>query len=445
MSETSRAAPSPTSAVRGHVVTLAGDPFAAGSDHVLVDVPDGLVLCADGRITEVGPYGALREMVPDGLRVEHYPGCVISAGFIDTHCHYVQTEIIAAFGGQLVDRSSTHTFVEEQRFADPEYAAAVASLFFDQLLANGTTTAATFCATYPASVDAFFTEATRRNMRMIGGKVLMDRNAPDGLLDNAALGCADSRALIERWHGQGRNLYAITPRSAPTSTPEQLGAAGDLWKCHPNVYVHTHVAEHLAEVSLVRSLFPERSGYLDVYDHYGLLGRRTVLAHGVHLTAAERRRCHETGAAISHCPGSNLFLGTGLFHVHRATDPEHPIHVGLGTDVGAGTSFSLLSTMNEACKVATLNARPLDPVKVFYLATLGGARALDLDDRIGSLALGKEADLVVLDPRATSLLAHRSSRVESVEELLFVLLTMGDDRAVRATYVAGELAHARPS
>ncbi|MEQ3550199.1 guanine deaminase [Pseudonocardia nematodicida] len=430
-------------AIRGHVVTLTGDPFLEGSENVLVDEPDGLVLIEDGLITGVGPYPALRDRVPDGVEVAHHPGSLITAGFVDTHVHYVQTEIVAAFGAQLIDWLNTYTFVEEQRFADPAHAAAVATSFFDQLVLNGTTTALTFCATYPASVEAFFAEATRRNMRMIGGKVLMDRNAPDGLLDTAEQGARDSEELLRRWDGTGRNHYAITPRFAPTSTPEQLAAAGELWKSHPDAFVHTHVSENRGEISWVRSLFPERDGYLDVYDHYGLLGRRAVLAHGVHLTGQERRRCHDTGTAIAHCPTSNLFLGSGLFHVRQAKDPHHPVHVGLGTDIGAGTSFSLLNTMGEAYKVAELNSYPLDAVKAFHLATLGGAEALDLAGHIGSVAVGKEADLVVLDPRATALMAERSARAGSVQELMFVLAVLGDDRAVEATYVAGELAHSR--
>jgi guanine deaminase len=357
--------------------------------------------------------------------------------------HYVQTGIIGAYGSQLIDWLNHYTFIEEQRFADKAHADDVARLFFDQLMANGTTTAATFCAMYPESVDAFFEESQRRGTRMIGGKVLMDRNAPDGLLDTAQTGYDDSKALIEKWHDNGRNMYAITPRFAPTSTPEQLEIAGELLKESPGTFMHTHVSENVGEIQWVQSLFPERAGYLDVYDHYDLLRRRSVLAHGVHLTERERARVHETGAAVSHCPTSNLFLGSGLFHVHDAKDPKRPMYVGLGTDIGAGTSFSLLATMNEAYKVAELNNYPMNSVKSFYLATLGGAEALDLADKIGSLNVGKEADFVVLDPKSTPLLDYRSSRAESTEELMFVLSIMADDRAVAATYVAGEPAYTR--
>lgn len=434
---------SAVTAVRGPLIRFRNDPFLTGREDAFVYESDGLLICENGVVTAVGDHAALAERLPQDVRPVHYPDHVISAGFIDTHIHYVQTGIIAAFGSQLIDWLNHYTFVEEQRFSDAAYARRIASAFCDELLRNGTTTALTFCAVYPGSVDALFEEASARNMRVAAGKVLMDRNAPDALLDTAQSGYDDSKALLERWHGRGRNLYAITPRFAPTSTPEQLEAAGALRREHPEALMHTHVSENTGEISWVRSLFPDRRGYLDVYDHYGLLGPGAVLAHGVHLTGNERGRCSETGTAVSHCPTSNLFLGSGLFHVHDAKDPRRPIHVGLGTDIGAGTSFSLLSTMNEAYKVAELSNYPLDSVKAFYLATLGGAQAMGIADKVGSLEPGSEADFVVLDPRATPVLAQRTARVEDIEELLFVLAVMGDDRAVRATYVGGALAHDR--
>lgn len=394
-------------------------------------------------ITAFGPYDQCKDQVPEGVEIRHYTNHLICAGFIDTHIHYVQTGIIGAFGDQLIDWLNNYTFVEEQRFADKDHATAVAEVFFDQLLSNGTTTAVTFAAVYPSSADAFFEESMRRGTRMIGGKVMMDRNAPHELLDTPQSSYDASKDLIGRWHGTGRNLYAITPRFAPTSTPEQLEMAGQLRREHPDVYVHTHVSENVNEIRWVRSLFPGRTGYLDVYDYYGLLGPRTVLAHGVHLTAKERRRVYSTGSMVAHCPTSNLFLGSGLFHVHDAKDSQFPMNVGLGTDIGAGTSFSLLATMNEAYKVAELNNYPMNALKSFYLATLGGAAGLHLEDRIGSLDVGKEADFVVLDPSATPVLQYRSERAESTEELMFVLSIMGDDRTVAATYVAGEPAYER--
>lgn len=428
-------------AIRGHIVTVTGDPFL--NSDVLVEYTDGLIMVEGGIITAVGPYAELKQQLPDGAHVDHHPDGIITSGFIDTHIHYVQTGIIAAFGAQLIDWLNTYTFVAEQKFADKAFAASVSSLFFDQLLANGTTTALTFCAVYPDSVDAFFEEATRRNMRMAGGKVMMNRNAPDALLDTTQSSYDDSKALIERWHGKGRLQYAVTPRFAPTSTPDQLEAAGILLKEHPGTLMHTHVSENLGEISWVRSLFPEADGYLDVYDRAGLLQPGAVLAHGVHLTSHERLRVHETGSAVSHCPTSNLFLGSGLFHVHQAKNHTHPMKVGLGTDIGAGTSFSMLATMNEAYKVAQLTQYPLDAVKMLYLATLGSADALGFSDRIGSIEVGKEADLVVLDTKATPLLEYRSAQVESLDEQLFVLAVMGDDRVIQTTYIAGDVAYSR--
>jgi len=435
--------PAAPRAIRGHIVTTVADPFLVGDDPAIVEYADGLVVVENGLITAVGAYTDLASSLAPDAVVDDHRGRIISAGFIDTHVHYVQTGIIGAFGAQLIDWLNTYTFVEEQHFADKAHAAAVASVFFDALLRNGTTTALTFAAVYPASVDAFFEESVRRGTRMVGGKVLMDRNAPDALLDTPETAYSDSTELIRRWHGTGRNLYAVTPRFAPTSTPAQLEAAATLLRENPGTLMHTHVSENLGEIAWVRSLFPEADGYLDVYDRAGLLQPGAVLAHGVHLTAHERMRIVETGSAVSHCPTSNLFLGSGLFHIHQAKNPHHDMKVGLGTDIGAGTSFSILSTMNEAYKVAQLTQYPLDAAKMFYLATLGGAQALGLDDRIGSIEVGKEADLVVLDPAATELLAFRSARVTSLEEQLFVLATMGDDRTVATTYIAGSPAYIR--
>jgi guanine deaminase len=280
-------------------------------------------------------------------------------------------------------------------------------------------------------------------MRLIAGKVLMDRNAPRALTDTAQSGYDQSKALIDKWHGRGRALYAITPRFAATSTPAQLELAGALWRERPGTFVHSHIAENRDEIAWVAELFPQRRDYLDVYAHYGLTGRRAVLAHGVHLGEDDFARCHASGTALAHCPSSNLFLGSGLFPLRRARDPRRPVEVGLATDIGAGTSFSLLATMSEAYKVAQLQGDPIGVVEAFFLATLGGARALALDDRIGTLAPGREADIVVLDPRATPLIAFRNTRARSITETLAVLATLADDRVVRATYVAGKLAHAR--
>ena len=431
------------SALRGTLVFCRDDPFLTDRSNAFVHEPDGLVICRDGLIEQVGPFASRKERLPADVTITDYSGCLISPGFIDTHVHYVQTGVIGAQGKQLLDWLETYTFVAEQAFADEAVARETARVFCDELVRNGTTTALVFCSVHAGSVDALFEEAERRNLRLIAGKVLMDREAPAALTDTARSGYDQSKALIAKWHGRGRCLYAITPRFAVTSTPEQLELAGSLWLEHPEVFVQTHIAENLAEIARVRDLFPDRRDYLDVYDHYGLTGRRAVLAHGVHFGESEFARCHDSGTAIAHCPTSNTFLGSGLFAMRQARDPRRPVQVGLGTDIGGGTSFSLLATMGEAYKVAQLRGRPIDAVETFYLATLGGARALALDDKLGTLAPGHEADLVVLDPNATPLLAFRNSRARSIEDILAVLTTLGDDRAVRATYVAGEMAHVR--
>jgi guanine deaminase len=431
----------PVFGVRGHAISFSGDPFL--SEDAMIDVEDALIVCCDGRVVAFGPYAQTRGELPEEARITHHERMLLCAGFVDAHVHYVQTRIAGAPGERLIGWLERYAFAEEQRFGKRAYANAVARLFFDAMLASGTTTACVFCATHPSSVDAFFEESVRRGTRMIAGKTLMDRDAPGALLDTPQGGCEQSRDLIGRWHGRGRNLYAIAPRSALTSSSEQLEAAGALWAASPGTYVHTHISENLKEIERVGSLFPDASGYLDIYDRRGLLGPRAVLAHGVHLTEPERERLQESGAALAHCPTSNLFLGSGLFDMRAAKDPSRPLKVGLGSDIGAGTSLSLLTTMNEAYKVGALQANHLTAAQLFYLATLGGAQAVCLEEEIGSIAVGKEADFVVLDPRATPLLRARSERVESTEELLFALALLGDERAVAATYVGGRLAYER--
>ena len=429
-------------ALRGTIVTCRDDPFLTDPAQAFTVEADGIVVCGAGRVTAVGPARELLSTVPPGS-VDDHSGCLIVPGFIDTHVHYVQTGMIASYGEQLLDWLERYAFPAEMAFADPAHAAAMAKLFCDELLRNGTTTALVFCAVYPQSVDALFAEAERRGMRIAAGKVLMDRNAPEQLRDSAQRGYDDSKALIARWHGHARSLYAITPRFAGTSTPAQLEAAGALWREHQDVLVHSHISENTREIEWTAALYPERKDYLDIYDHYGLIGRRAVLAHGVHLSEDELCRCHESGTALAHCPTSNLFLGSGLFRIAAVKDPRRPVQVGLGTDVGGGTSFSLLATMGAAYEIAQLGSRTLSAREAFYLATLGGARALALDDKIGMIAPGYEADFAVLDPNATPLLKLRNERAESTEDQLFALMMLGDDRAVAATYVAGQRAYER--
>lgn len=425
-------------AVRGNLLYFIGDPFYQDVDKCMVYEPDGILVLKDGLIHDVGPARKILPSLDPSIKVTLYPDRLIMPGFIDTHTHYVQMEIMASFGNQLIDWLEEYTFVAEQKFHDKAYADKIADKFCDQLLRNGTTTAAVFCATYPQSVDALFEQAESRNMRMIAGKVMMDQNAPQALLDTAETSYEQSRALIEKWHGVGRASYCITPRFAPTSSAAQLQAAGTLKKEFPTVHVQSHISENKAEIDWVRKLFPHCTDYLDVYDRFGLLGDRTILAHGIHLTQSERQRLSETGTALSHCPTSNLFLGSGLLDIGQILEVNMPVKLGIGTDVGAGTSFSLLQTLGEAYKVSQLSGQPMSAPQAFYLATLGGARALNIADHVGSFKKGHEADFVVLNINATDLMALRASHADSIEDLLFILMIMGDDRAVEATYIAGQ-------
>ncbi len=431
----------PAKAYRAALLHSLGDPAEVGIEASYEYFADGLLVVENGLITAVGPAPELLAQLPSDVVVEHYPHGLITPGFVDTHIHFPQTGMVGAYGEQLLDWLNNYTFPCESQFADSAHAETVAEIFLDELLRNGTTTALVFASVHPESVEALFAAAHKRDLRLIAGKVLMDRNAPDYLTDTADSGYQQSKALIERWHGKGRLHYAVTPRFAPTSSPAQLTLAGQLLQEYPDLYLQTHLSENLKEIEWVKALFPERKNYLDVYDHYQLLGERSVLAHGVHLCDEECQRLAETGSAIAFCPTSNLFLGSGLFNLPQAE--RFKVNVGLGTDVGGGTSFSLLQTLNEAYKVMQLQGHKLDPFKSFYLATLGGARALRLQDRIGTLQPGRDADFVVLDYHATPLLKYRISQARDFAEVLFVLLTLGDDRTVERTYAAGGLVHQR--
>ncbi|WP_417604902.1 guanine deaminase [Oceanimonas baumannii] len=428
-------------AYRAAILYSLGDPARVGLDHSFAWHEDGVLVVADGHIQDVGPAPEVLDRLPEGTQVITLKNRLITPGFIDTHIHFPQTEMIASYGDQLLDWLNNYTFPEERKFADEAHAARVAGVFLDELLRNGTTTAMVFGTVHKQAVDAFFTESARRNTRMIAGKVMMDRNAPEFLLDTAASSYADSRELIERWHKQGRQLYAVTPRFAPTSTAEQLTEAGRLMSEYDDLYMQTHLSENKQEIAWVKSLFPEQKGYLDVYDHFGLLGERSVFAHAVHLEQEESERMGATGSVISHCPTSNLFLGSGLFDLPSAE--QHQIRVGLGTDVGAGTSFSMLQTINEAYKIQQLRQHKLHPLKAFYLATLGGAESLSLDDKLGNLLPGKEADFLVVDLEATPLMKARIQNTQNLYEKLFVLMMLGDDRVIAETYVYGKCQHRR--
>jgi guanine deaminase len=431
-------------AIRGPVLTYTGDPFRSGLESTMVYEPDAIVAMEGGVIRHFGPAGVIEPLLPPGTAVTNYgKDSLISAGFIDSHVHYPQTPMIAAYGEQLLDWLNTYTFPVERQYSDKDFARSVARVFLRESLKNGITTACVYCTVYPQSVDALFEEAETLGMRLAAGKVMMDRNAPEYLRDTPQQGYDESRALIAKWHNRGRLMYAITPRFAATSSREQLEMTGALCREHPDCFMQTHVSENVREVDWIRELFPERSGYLDVYDHYSLCRPRAVFGHGVHLTDDEMQVMHRTGSAIAHCPTSNFFLGSGFLNIARAVRHDRPVRVGLGTDIGAGTSFSILATLNEAYKAAQLNGYALSARHAYYVATRGTAHAMYLDDRIGSIAPGMEADLVVLDMKSTSLIDYRMQFAKELEEALFIQMMLGDDRAVQATYVAGELVYAR--
>ncbi len=399
---------------------------------------DGILCVVGDKVEEAGPADAILRRLPTDVELVDHSGRLIMPGFVDTHIHYPQVDVIASYGAQLLDWLTDYTFPAEARLADQAVARETASFFLDELLRNGTTTALVFATVHPHSADAIFEAARSRGMRLIAGKVLMDRHCPESLRDSAESGYRDSKVLIEKWHGVDRLSYAITPRFAVTSSDGQLAAAGRLAAEHPEVYVHTHLAENTKEVAWVRELFPERRSYLDVYDHAGLVRQRSVYAHCIHLDDADRQRIGESGAAAAFCPTSNLFLGSGLFDLAAAD--SHGIRTGIGTDVGGGTSFNIPRTLGEAYKVLQLRGQTLTPRRAFYLATLGGARALYLDDRIGNFEPGKEADFVIMDPDATPLMARRMAAAPDIGEKLFALAILGDDRNVHAVYVAGKKA-----
>ncbi len=428
------------SAHRGVLLSFRSDPGAAGAAASFEHLEDGLLIIADGRIEAVGPAAQLLPGLAEVPVIEHGARWLLP-GFIDTHIHYPQTDVIASAGDNLLDWLQNYTFEAERRFADQQHAREVAQFFCDELLRNGTTSAQVFGTVHQAATEAFFEVAAERRLRMIAGKVLMDRNCPADLQDTAAEGERASRQLIERWHGQGRLHYAITPRFAATSSPEQLASAGRLAGEYPDVFIHSHLAENRDEVAWVRRLFPQARSYLDVYDSYGLLRERATYAHCIHLDDVDRRRMAATGACVAFAPTSNLYLGSGLFDLAAADAAQ--LEFALASDVGGGSSFSMLRTMGEAYKVAQLQGQSLSPLRAFYLATLGAARSLRLDDRIGRFGAGMEADFIVLDPHATPLLARRIAQSRTVSEKLRIWMTLGDDRAIAASYVLGTAAWVR--
>jgi guanine deaminase len=416
--------------LRGRLLTFHADPAETQDNHRYIE--DGALVVEHGRIAALGSYADLAG--PGLVEIDHRPHLILP-GFIDPHIHFPQTQVIASWGVQLLDWLNRYTFPAEGRFADPAHAEPMAAAFLDLLIAHGTTTACAFASVHAGSVDALFGAAEARGMMMLAGKVMMDRNAPEFLRDTPQSGYDDSKRLIAQWHRRERLRYAISPRFAITSTPEQLAAAGALAREHPELPIQTHLSENHAEIELTLSLYPRARDYLDVYETYGLVGPTTLLGHAIHLNGREIARMAERQARAVFCPTSNLFLGSGLFDADGLR--QAGVVTGVATDVGGGTSYSQLQTLNEAYKVLQMRGQRLHPFAAFHWITRGNARALGLADRIGSLQVGGDADLVVLDARATPAMALRAERIESLAEELFLLQILGDDRAVAQTYVAG--------
>ena len=401
---------------------------------------DGIV-----RVLAIGAYRDLASQYPD-LPITHWPGLCMAPGFVDLHTHYPQTDVIGSPADGLLPWLEHYTFPHEKQFSDSAYAHEVSAFFLDELMRHGVTTALCFATAHPESVDVFMAEAQKRHLRMITGKVLQDRHSPDGLRDtDTALSLRQTEALIARWHGVDRLGYAITPRFAPTSTPAQLHGAGEIAQQFPDVWIQSHVAENLDEIRWVHELFPEARSYLDVYDRAGLVRQRAVYAHCIHLDEADRRRMAEAGASAAVSPTSNLFLGSGFFD-YAASDAAG-LRYGLASDVGGGTSFSPFHTMHAAYTVARQRievqgvARPgfsLAPEHLWWQHTAGAAAALDLCGKVGNLLPGCEADFVVLNPKATPLLARRTAQTETLAEWLFAMIVLGDERLVAHTVVQGQ-------
>ncbi|WP_095200799.1 guanine deaminase [Mesorhizobium carmichaelinearum] len=401
---------------------------------------DGGLLIRDGRIVASGAYAQVEKQAGEGVkRIDHRPHLLLP-GFIDTHVHFPQMQVIASYGAELLDWLNTYTFPEETKFANAQHGRRIARLFLDEMVRHGTTTVAAYCSVHRASAEAFFAESHDRNMLNIAGKVMMDRNAPEGVLDTPQSGYDDTKALIAEWHGKGRQFYAITPRFAITSSPEQMEMAGALCREHPDLHMQTHLSENHAEIAFTQQLYPWSRDYTDVYEHYGLLGKKSLFGHCIHLSEREADALSESGSVAVFCPTSNLFLGSGLFGYQHFRRRDKSIRIAAATDVGGGTNYSMLRTMDEGYKVIALNGEKLNPFQSFWQITRGNAEALSVAEKIGTLEAGTDADIVVLDAQATPAMRLRMETAQTLAQELFLLQTLGDDRAVREVYVAGRAA-----
>lgn len=429
-----------TTLLRGRTLSFLRWPETIDDHGAYAYEEDGGLLIRDGKIVAAGAYAELAKQAGNGTKtIDHRPHLLLP-GFIDAHVHFPQMQIIASYGAELLDWLNTYTFPEEAKFQNAQHGRRIARLFLDEMVRHGTTTVAAYCSVHKESAEAFFAEAHDRNMLTIAGKVMMDRNAPDGVLDTPQSGYDDTRMLIEKWHGRGRQHVAITPRFAITSSPEQLEMAGALAREFPDLHVQTHLSENHAEIAFTQQLYPWSKDYTDIYDHYGLLGKKSLFGHCIHLSEREADALSDSGSVAVFCPTSNLFLGSGLFDYQRYRRREKPLRIAAATDVGGGTNYSMLRTMDEGYKVIALNGEKLNPFQSFWQLTRGNAEALSLADKVGTLEEGTDADIVVLDAGATPAMRLRMENIETLAEELFLLQTLGDDRAIREVYVAGRAA-----
>ncbi|NRA87176.1 MAG: guanine deaminase [Rhizobiales bacterium] len=426
--------------IYAHIICFKDDPSQVG-DKALTDYKTGALIIDDkGKITWVGDKANLPnkyKQVPSTNFGKKY----LMAGFIDTHLHYPQYRMLAAPAKNLMDWLNRFTFKEEALYGDIDHASQAAELFLDFLLAHGTTSAMAFSSVHKQAANCLFEATDKRNMAFITGKTMMDRNAPENILDDPEQGALDSQSLIDKWHGKGRQRYAITPRFAITSSDAQLKLSGQLYKNNPSCYLQTHLSESLEEINMVKDLFPKAKDYTDVYDHFGILGKNSFFGHGIHLSERECQALSASHSKVVHCPTSNMFLGSGLLNIEYLKNASNPVDVSLASDIGGGTNYSMLHTIGEAFKIASYNNVSLSAYQGFYMATLGNAKQLGLENEIGSIKVKNWADFIIIDPEATPVLAARQQLSESLEDALFALAILGDDRAIKATYIAGRCLH----
>jgi len=425
------------SIIRGRTLTFRRRPYSVNDTESYNFIEDGALLVTNGIISKLDSFSNIIAEAPKDITIYDHRPHLLVPGFIDTHLHFPQMQIVSSYASNLLEWLNTYTFVEEQKYKDYFHGENMAKHFFNTLIMHGTTTAATFCTTHPESVEAFFKESHRRNMLMIGGKVMMDQNAPTELLDTPKSGYDDTKRLINKWHNVGRQYYAISPRFAITSTPEQLEMTNTLINEHPSCYLQTHLSENKDEIALAKKIHPNFKDYTGIYEHYNLLGPNSLFGHCIHLSEREIKVMSETKSVAVFCPTSNLFLGSGLFDFQKFFKTKPPVRIAIGTDIGGGTSYSMLKTMDEAYKISQLQNQRFSPVESLYQITLGNALALSLENKIGTLEAKSDADITVLNARATPTMQLRMETVINIAEELFILQTMSDDRSVDQVYIKG--------